>query len=359
MPSLEEAIGQLMMVGLSGEEITSEERSIFKTYPFGGFLLFSRNLTDSKQIFSLCRSLWKTGKTRPPLIAIDQEGGRVNRLPRPFTHFPSAAQLGRKGDPDLAYSLGRATARELALVGINLNFAPVLDVASNPRNPIIGDRSFGCEPSRVSALADAWMRGLRDGGIIPCGKHFPGHGDTEKDSHLDLPVVEKALEELQAVELPPFTHACRDQIESLMTAHVIYRSLDPHFPATLSQTVIGRLLRREIGYDGVVFSDDMEMKAVSDHYSLEHALALGTRAGVDNFLYCLDLSCAARAFEFLCREAREDPGFKIRVEESFRRIEKLKGRFLRSFTGVNGSEVERHLARSGHRELVDQVYGSL
>lgn len=359
MPSLEDAIGQLVTVGLSGEEITPEERSILERYSFGGFLLFGRNLTDPKQISTLCRSLWKTAKSRPPLIAIDQEGGGIHRLPRPFTHFPSAARLGRTGDPDLAYSIGRAVAHELTLVGINLNFAPVLDVDSNPRNPIIGDRSFGREPSRVGALGSAWMRGLRDGGIIPCGKHFPGHGDTDKDSHLDLPVVDKTLVEMKAVELPPFIRACRDHIESLMTAHVLFRALDPIFPATLSQTIIGRLLRREIGYDGVVFSDDMEMKAVGDRYSSDDALTLAIHAGVDNFLFCRDLSRAARAFEFLARKAREDVDFKKRVEESFRRVEKLKRRFLRSFTGVNGSEVERNLARSGHRRLVDRVYGSL
>src|SRR3990167_5936112 len=258
----------MFMVSLRGEEIAEEEKRLLKDYPFGGFILFSHNLKEPKQIHSLCRTVWETSKQVPPFIAIDQEGGRVHRLPAPFTNFPAAAALGRTRNPDLAYRFARATARELAAVGINLNFAPVLDVHSNPDNPVIGDRSLSSDPGQVAALGWAIIEGLRDGGIIPCGKHFPGHGDTAKDSHLELPVVEKDLTALRAIELPPFGRACRNQIESLMTAHVLYPSLDHNYPATLSETIIGGLLREELGYQGVVFSDDLEMNAISRHYSL-------------------------------------------------------------------------------------------
>ena len=310
MAALREKIGQMIMIGLEGEDLTQDEKRLLKDYPFGGFILFSHNLKEPKQILSLCRSLWKTARMTPPFIAIDQEGGRVHRLPAPFTHFPPAALLGRTGNPDLAYRFGLAAARELSAVGINLNFAPVLDVHSNPENPVIGDRSLGPNPEQVTMFGMAIIRGLRDGGIIPCGKHFPGHGDTAQDSHLELPVVEKDLAALKAVELFPFIHVCQNQVESLMTAHVLYPSLDSRYPATLSETIIGKLLREELGYQGVVFGDDLEMKAISTNYPLEEAVSRAVRAGVDVLMFCHDKTSAIHAFNFLHQKSEKDAKLK-------------------------------------------------
>ena len=356
---LRKTIGQLFMVGLAGEALTEEELSILRDYPFGGFILFSHNCGTPQQIRELCLSLWQTTEDVPPFIAMDQEGGRVHRLPKPFTHFPSAARLGEKGDPLLAYQSGRAAALELALVGINLNFAPVLDVNSNPRNPIIGDRSFAADPQQVIKLSESWIEGTRDAGIIPCGKHFPGHGDTDKDSHLDLPRVDRALDELRAVELPPFVRACQNQIESLMTAHVLYRALDADLPATLSATIVAGLLRKQLGYDGVVFSDDLEMKAVSDNYGAEDTVALCVGAGVDVLLYGHDLPRAVRAFEFLCNKAEKDAAVRGHVENSYRRILKLKQRTLKSFTGSPEAQLVEALTKLDHKRILDQIHGNL
>ncbi len=295
----------------------------------------------------------------PPFIAIDQEGGRVHRLPRPFTHFPAARLIGRKNDSHLAYRAGRATAVELALVGINLNFAPVLDIDSNPKNPIIGDRSFGSNPTRVSRIGMAWAEGLRAGGIIPCAKHFPGHGDTHLDSHLDLPVVDRALKGLHRRELVPFAAACRNRIESIMTAHVVFRSLDPALPATLSPKIVGGFLRRKWNFSGVVFGDDLEMRAVSDHYGDEDAALLGIAAGLDILLYCHDPARAIRTFEFLCRRAEQNERLRTRVEESYQRITTLKRRYLRTFTRTSPAQAARRLARFEHDKIVDEIQGSL
>ncbi|HEU4343721.1 MAG TPA: glycoside hydrolase family 3 N-terminal domain-containing protein, partial [Candidatus Binatia bacterium] len=231
------------------------------------------------------------------------------------------------------------------------------DVDSNPKNPVIGDRSFGCDPKEVIRFAQPWMRGLRDGGIIPCAKHFPGHGDTDKDSHFDLPVVEKPLAELKRVELPPFVQACTDGIESLMTAHVLFRSLDESRPATLSQAIIGGLLRQELGYDGLVYSDDMEMKAISDNYGPE-AVLLAVRAGIDMLLYGHELARAVDAFELLCAEAERDPLLLSRVEQSQRRIARLKQCFLKTLTATADHEVEEKLRQLDHRSIVEQCHGS-
>jgi beta-N-acetylhexosaminidase len=359
MATLREKIGQMLMVGCQGKSLGREEQSIIRRCGFGGFILFGDNCRDPGQMVSLCRSLWESATARPPFIAIDQEGGRVHRLPCPFTHFPAAQWIGTKADPNIAYQAGRATAAELALVGINLDFAPVLDVNSNPTNPVIGDRSFAANPAQVIESAEPWIRGLRDGGIIPCGKHFPGHGDTDKDSHIDLPVVDKSLNELRAVEFPPFIHACQDRIESLMTAHVVYPALDSKFPATLSHRIVTELLRQQWGYEGVVFSDDMEMRAISDHYGEEEAVALCVRAGVNMLLYGHELPRALRAFEFLCSEAERDPAMRAQVEQSHSRITAVKELFLRGFSGVPEAEIVGRLAQFDHQRWVDEIQGNL
>lgn len=359
MLGLREKIGQMFMVGIQGQALNRDERSIIEACGFGGFILFRHNCGELAQILSLCRSLWATGTEHPPFIAIDQEGGRVHRLGPPFSHFPAAALIGKKADLSLAYRAGRAAAEELTLAGFNLNFAPVLDVNSNPKNPIIGDRSFAADPATVIKLSKKWLQGSRDGGIIPCGKHFPGHGDTDKDSHLDLPSVDRPLEDLQAVELPPFIHACRIQIESLMTAHAIYRALDPRYPATLSSEIVTGLLRQQLGYDGVVFSDDLEMKAVSDTYGGEDAAALCVRAGVDVLLYGHDLIKAVNAFEFLCGEAEADPAVRAQVDKSYGRITKLKRQSLKQFVGVSATELVERLAQLDHQRLISEIQGNL
>jgi beta-N-acetylhexosaminidase len=334
MSELRRKIGQMFMVGLAGDDIGADERKLFREYPFGGFIFFNHNLKTPKQILSFCRSLWQTSGDIPPFIAIDQEGGRVHRLPPPFTHFPPAAALGRTGDGDLAFRAGRAMARELSAAGINLNFAPVLDVNSNPKNPIIGDRSLSSDPEEVARLGWEVVRGLRKGGVIPCVKHFPGHGDTAEDSHRELPVVKKNLGELKSVELPSFVHACRNQVETLMTAHVVYPALDARYPATLSRPVVGELLRGELEYDGVVFSDDLEMRAISDNYSVEDTVRLAVSAGIDVLLFGHETERAVAAFDFLGREVERSAELRERIEQSCRRVQKLKSRKLKAFSGA-------------------------
>jgi len=359
MQSLREKIGQMIMVGCQGESLRRDEQLIFAEYAFGGFIFFKKNCCELRQILSLCRSLWQGTPSWPPFIGLDEEGGNVHRLPQPFTHFPAAATIAARNNLDLAYRAGRATAGELTLVGINLNFAPVLDVNTNQKNPIIGERAFGDDPKSASAMSCAWMGGLRDGGIIPCGKHFPGHGDTDKDSHFALPVVAKSLAEIQAVELPPFVDACRHGIEALMTAHVKYTDLDPNHPATLSEPIVTGLLRQQLGYTGVVFSDDMEMRAVSDDYNAGEAALLALRAGVDVLLFCHDLEKAIEAFEVLHAAVEREPALRALVEASYRRIGALKQRCLKEFTGAPENALEDRLKSLNHQRIVAEIHGSL
>jgi beta-N-acetylhexosaminidase len=356
---LRQKLGQTLIVGCQGDTLTRDEKLVFEEYAFGGFILFKQNCRSAEQISDLCRSLWNTAADAPPFLAIDQEGGRVHRLPEPFTHFPPAEEIGNSGDTELAYQCGRSVAAELALVGLNLNFAPVLDVNSNPANPIIDDRAFGRTPEQVIEMSSAWIRGLRAGGVIPCGKHFPGHGETERDSHLELPVLVKSLDQLRKVELPSFVHACRNGIEALMTAHVRFTALDRDLPATLSEVIVTGLLRDQLGYDGVVFSDDMDMKAINANFSPAEAAALALNAGVDVLLFCHELTNAVDVFESVCVLAENDPSLRSKIEASVRRITALKRQFLTAFTGRSGAESLARLKALNHQEIVERIYGSL
>jgi beta-N-acetylhexosaminidase len=260
-----------------------------------------------------------------PLIAGDQEGGPVRRLRSPccpeMLDLPAAARLGDHGDPEVTREASRITAAQLAALGFNLNFAPVLDVHSNPANPIIGDRAFGTEPSRVVDHARAWSQGSLEGGVLPCGKHFPGHGDTDLDSHLDLPSIHCGREQLAVRELPPFREAVRWEIPALMTAHVVFRDLDPDWPATLSPQVIPELLRGELGFEGVVISDDLEMAAIAKRHTADEIAERGLAAGLDIFLVCRDLGFSTRIRNAIAQS--DDQGA---VERALRRVRQLRSR---------------------------------
>jgi beta-N-acetylhexosaminidase len=356
---LREQVGQLLLVGLEGETIAPGEQLLCEEYGFGGFVLFERNCRAAEQIAALCRNLWASAVAIPPFIAIDHEGGRVHRLPAPFRHFPTAAVIGRTKSADLAHRAGYAAAEELALVGINLNFAPVLDIHANGENSIIGDRAFAADPNVVITTAWSWAEGLRQGGIIACGKHFPGHGAADKDSHFDLPIIVKSAQELTTHELVPFAYACRNGIEALMTAHVLYPALDPQRPATLSEKIITGLLRHQMGYGGVVFSDDMHMRAISDRYGAGEAAYASLRAGVDMLLFCHDLCRAAEVCEFLCAQSEKEAALRHRIDESYGRVTELKRRYLKAFTGAPEHEVVERLARLDHGQLLADIHGSL
>ncbi|HSQ11404.1 MAG TPA: beta-N-acetylhexosaminidase, partial [Candidatus Deferrimicrobium sp.] len=307
------------------------------------------------QVRELSLEVASLSREWPHWISVDQEGGRVARLRRPFTEWPPMMTLGRSGDPELAGDFASALAAELRAAGVNLDYTPVLDIHTNSKNPVIGDRALGTTADVVAAFGAALIRKLHEGGIVACGKHFPGHGDADKDSHFDLPIVRKSMEELQAIELAPFADACRNQIESLMTAHVAYPALDPKLPATLSEAIVTGLLRHQLGYDGVVFSDDLAMRAISDRYSVDEAAALAVRAGVDVLLFCHEIDKAAAAFEFLCAEAERDPVLRARVEESYRRVTELKRRYLTRFTGVAENDIIARLAELNHRKLLNEL----
>ena len=255
-------------------------------------------------------------------ISVDQEGGRVARLGKPFTQFPPMSCLGQANSDELAYRFGLAMGKELRAVGINMDYAPVLDVHSNPANPIIGQRALDTDPTKVARLGAELIRGFYDAGVIPVGKHFHGHGDTPQDSHLTLPRVERARESLEKSELIPFIHAIQQGLEVIMTAHVVYPAWDARQPATFSHSILNDVLRNSLQFEGLIISDDLEMQAIDE--KLESIPELGTRAGIDLFLICHDLEKVSALQDSMIRDIEMGRIPRDTIEQSLARIFQVK-----------------------------------
>lgn len=326
--------GQLIVAGFPGAHSAAPDpiQEALSGGSIGGVILFRRNVEDVAQVSALNASLHacvSDPELPPPFVCVDQEGGRVVRLRAPLTPvgpMREAAALGARG---LA-RLSEVVATELCALGFNVNFAPVLDVDTNPDNPVIGDRAFSDDPEAVARLGGAFIGGHLAAGVVPCAKHFPGHGDTSTDSHLALPTLTHRRERLDAVELLPFRRVAQIA-PMIMTAHVVFAGVDPVYPATLSEPVIGGVLRREIGYQGVVVSDCLEMKAVADHYDVTEMIELGVRAGVDLFLICHTEEKWRRAWAHLVEVSERDPGFAALVRAAAARVRALKREQLGSW----------------------------
>lgn len=350
-----EKIGQLFMVGFMGTTVTSELASFIKEYKPGGVILFSRNLESVEQIVELTNDLQRCSPQSPLLISIDQEGGRVSRLPKGFTIFPPCELIGRCNSGELAYAVAATTAKELRAVGINMNMAPVLDVNSNPDNPVIGDRAFGSISDVVSEMALVTAAGLQDNKVVACGKHFPGHGDTNADSHKELPVVEASRERLETVEFPPFRRAAAAGIETMMTAHVLYKALDDSLPATLSPDIITHLLREQMQYDGVVLTDDLEMHAIVDHYGPGDAAVRAFLAGCDVLLICKDRDREIAAFESVEKAVASGTIATKRLDQSVTRIQGVKQRYVWPYRPVVISEAKLIAGCRTHQALLHSM----
>ncbi len=324
--SIREQTGQMLIAGFEGTRLTPETEDLIRNHHVGGLILFGRNYENPEQLRQLIAELQKTALAsstgRPLFISVDQEGGRVARLKAPFTDYPPASCLGHARSESLAFRFGQALATELMEVGINMDYAPVLDVNTNPENPIIGDRAFSTDPEWASRLSAAFSRGFQETGILAVGKHFPGHGDTRLDSHLDLPTVDRSADMLETVELTPFRENVH--LPAMMTAHVMYPAWDPQFPATFSKIILQDVLRQRLGFQGVIISDDLEMKAVEKHWPFESLPALGVAAGVDIFLICHSREKILSLHNRLTEEVEQGAIPHQSIEQSVARIMKLK-----------------------------------
>ena len=288
--TIDEKIGQLLIVGIDGYSIDEKAIEMIQKYHIGGFILFNRNIQDANQTISLINSLKETNESNdiPLFISLDEEGGRVTRLPHEFIKTPSSKKIGKKDDEIFTYEIGKTIGRNVKSLGFNLDFAPVLDIFSNPNNTVIGDRAFGTNPKIVWKHGIQLMNGIKSENIIPVIKHFPGHGDTTVDSHEDLPFIDKNLGQIENFELIPFKKAIEKGAEVIMVSHIMLPNIDEANPATLSEKIINNILREELGFDGVIITDDMTMGAIVKNYDIGDASVKSLKAGSDIILVCHD-----------------------------------------------------------------------
>ncbi len=352
-PSIEEMAGQMVLAGFRGTvNVPKQLSALLEDRHLGGVVLFGRNIRDTAS----ARALTDAIRTHchallPPMIAVDQEGGRVQRFKAPFTQLPPARALGLCEDAGLDYKWGKVLAAELQQVGVNFNLAPVMDVDTNPDNPVIGDRALGDTAENVSRLGMSVALGMQQRGVGACAKHFPGHGAAKVDSHEELPVLELNARRLKKVELPPFKRAATGGMAGIMTGHLKVPNLDPELPATLSEAMIQGLIRDKWGYKGLVVSDDMEMGAIRANWEFGEAITMGLDAGIDVFLVCSDLDKAAQAVDRIVAWGKRGQSRKDRLRETYDRIVQFK----KSYRLTAAPYDEAVLGQTPHKRLVEMV----
>jgi len=346
MGDLRDRIAQTVMMGLAGPAPSSEEKSLIEQ-GIGGVILFERNCRHPAQVAELIDNLQGIARTKGPgmplNIAIDQEHGPVTRIKEGITPFPSAGNMGKMGESDLVRRSARIIGRELALMGITMNLAPVADLLLHPQNRVIGKRSYGRDPHRVGAMVVAAVEGLQAQGVAACVKHFPGHGATATDSHQALPTLERSREELEKAELIPFQMAVRAEVAAVMPGHLLCPALDPQLPATLSPSILQDLLRKDLGFDGCVLSDDLAMNALASWGTIEQRGIAAFKAGVD--LLLVAKGTVQGLLDALKQGLDSGEISKERAQEACDRIRQLKERYPYQGTGdISNLRQEQDLA---------------
>jgi beta-N-acetylhexosaminidase len=346
--SLEELVGQLFMVGFQGTRLNSDLNYFLKKLHVGGIILFKRNVQDPFQLAELNRALQEvaieTGSI-PLFISIDQEGGPVSRLGPPFTQFEAQSAMGASENPEERIGhFARTQARELKLVGINMDLTPVLDVNARGPEGLMATRSYGTDPNLVARLGALCIRELQQAGIMACAKHFPGIGDTDLDSHQDLPVQLKDKKALEQMELIPFKEAIAVPTAAMMISHIQYPAYDQRHPASLSPPIVTELLRHDLGYEGMVITDDLEMGAVGNHYGIEDAVTLAFTAGVDTLLVCHDPDKIERGYQTLLKKIKRGAVSEDSFMKSLKRVLPLKQRFLQNYQPKSEKEIMEYFS---------------
>jgi beta-N-acetylhexosaminidase len=327
--TLEEKVGQMVLVGMEDYSINDDAKRMIEDRHVGGFILFKRNIRDASQLTALLNSLKEANSVNkiPLFLSVDEEGGRVTRMPDELEKLPTPGSIGATNDSEYSFEIGSILGEELKQFGFNVDFAPVLDINSNPKNPVIGDRSFGSSPGIVSRLGIQTMKGIQSQGIISVVKHFPGHGDTSTDSHLDLPRVDNNLERLESFELIPFTEAVKENADAVMVAHILLPKIDPENPASFSKTIISGILRENMKYDGVIITDDMTMGAIVNNFDIGKAAVKSVNAGSDIVLVCHTREKEEAVIEAITNAAKSGDISEDRVNDSVYRILKLKEKY--------------------------------
>lgn len=333
--TLNEKIGQMILAGITGTTMDTNTRNLITQYNVGGIIFYKNNLVNPWQAVQLVNQIKAVNATNLPLLlSVDEEGGRITRLPGGLVNLPSNQQIGVVNNQKFSYKVGAILGEELKSFGLNMDFAPVLDINSNPNNPVIGDRSFGDNAKLVSRLGIQTMKGIQSQNIIATIKHFPGHGDTSVDSHLELPIVNKSLKELKELELIPFERTIKKGADVVMVAHILLPQLDPQNPASMSKTVMSDILRNQLDFEGVIITDDMTMRAITDHFDIGRAAMESVKSGSDIILVGHHYKNVVETISSLKSAVQKGEISEQRINESVARIIALKRKY-----GINNSKV--------------------
>lgn len=358
--TLKQKIGQLIIAGFEDTFADEHITSLIKEYNIGNVIYFSRNFKNTEQFYNLNKELQKLALEQnglPLFTSIDQEGGMVNRLNSGATFFPGNMALSAAGNEEDAYNMGKYVGRELSALGVNMNLAPVLDVNNNPDNPVIGVRSYGEDPERVAQMGSAYIKGLQENGVIATGKHFPGHGDTSVDSHLDLSSVNHSKARLEKVELYPFKKAVENGIDAIMSAHVIFPAYeDKKLPSTLSYKVLTGLLREELGFKGLIVTDCMEMKAIADYFGTEKAAVMAVKAGADLITISHSKEKQTAALENLVSAVERGEISEERINESVEKIINYKNKInINNFIASSFNDAKKVVGNKVHEDFAQKI----
>ena len=346
-------IGQLILMGIEGKSLLQEESDFIKEENIGGIILFSKNYENPVQLAQLVNSIQKLRKDYPLFISVDHEGGRVIRFRNHFTQFPPMLDIAKLDSPKCFYSLSKIMAEELLLCGVNFNFSPCCDVLTNEKNIVIGDRAFGKDSETVSKFISSAIRGFQTNGMVACAKHFPGHGSTFKDSHFDLPQIEKGLDELRENEFIPFKKAIKSRVEFIMMGHLLIPSVDDSLPASLSQKWHD-ILRRELKFDRLIISDDLQMEAITKHFTLEEATILALNAGSDILIY-RDFEHAQKGHQAIIKGLKDKKLNSGEIFEKNRRILDCKKRFFKEYKPVYVKGIEKKLNIESSKTFLQDI----
>ncbi|WP_346886896.1 beta-N-acetylhexosaminidase [Clostridium sp. UBA1056] len=324
--TLEEKVGQMFIVGFNGYEVDDNIANLIKNKKAGGVILFSKNIDTVDQTKKLIESLNAlNGENKPKLfMSVDEEGGIVSRIPKEMGQFESAWDVGATGDLNYAFEHGKVIGETIKSLGFNMDFAPVLDVNSNPNNPVIGIRAFSNDPEIVKTMGTEVYKGLRKSGVLAVGKHFPGHGDTDVDSHFAVPFINKSLNELKNLELIPFKYAIDNGMDMIMVSHLYLPQLDSEYVASLSNNIVTKLLREELGFNGVVVTDDMIMEGVKGQYPTAESAVKAIEAGDDLIIVSTGIDDQNSAIDGVIEAVRNGIISEKRINESVYRILRVK-----------------------------------
>jgi beta-N-acetylhexosaminidase len=346
IPELNTKIGQLFMAGLPGPDLDEGTEALIRDYNLGGIILFDRNILDPAQVARLCRDIQESAMRHhglPLFMSVDQEGGRVARLCEPFTSFPGNSAIGSAADPiERAVEFARITGKEMRMVGLNMNLAPVVDVQRGVLEKHLEGRTFGEDPEMVALLGKTVIRTLQDHGVMAVAKHFPGLGRAAVDPHLDLPRIDSDEREMEEINLIPFQAAIDENVTGIMSSHSIYSALDPLLPATLSRSIMTHLLRDRMGYAGLILSDDLEMGAIARQWGVAPGAVRAFEAGVDILLVCREQRYVLESINLIGTRIREGTIPLQRLQESLDRIGERRRDLLDGWEDISISGVKEY-----------------